>query len=222
MAEINDLYREIEAAGPTAEELTEAKDYFQKLEAFGPAHDEISAMHKGLFLLKSIALQLKTKERRKQFCNNYSWAIPKLKVVQRVVEILRKHSATDIIEVGAGTGLWAHLLTTEGCTVRAIDDDSWKLEKRYHPIEKLGHVEALRKYTNHTTLFLSWPPQHSIMAYEALQAFTGKYLVYLGEPADGSTACPEFFNALSKKKLLHRILLPQWPGIVDTVYIYAL
>ncbi len=59
------------------------------------------------------------------------------------------------------------------------------------------------------------------MAFECLQAYQGKRLVYIGEQSGGCNATDEFFDRLEQEweeVASHRII--QWSGLHDYIVVY--
>ena len=84
------------------------------------------------------------------------------------------------MDIGAGSGYWAHLLADYfGCTVVACDDLSDGLEVRYFPVEKSDADSLLSShpgvYDNYTILYL-WP-----RSYPGLHHWKGNRIIMLGD-----------------------------------------
>src|SRR5437762_4476185 len=57
-------------------------------------------------------------ERRRAFYTDYSWAVPSRDAVHRVATLV---GSRKVLEICAGNGLWARLLSTSGVEVIATD-----------------------------------------------------------------------------------------------------
>ena len=120
-----------------------------------------------------------------------------------------------IVEVGAGRGYWAELLRAAGVDVLAYDsappdraeNESFGLRsgprQAWGSVGDLGDLEAAEKVAGlyvDRALMLCWPPgwgdRMSIDALEAFERGGGTRLIYVGEPRDGRTGCPDFFDRL--------------------------
>jgi hypothetical protein len=158
---------------------------------------------------------------RQQLVRAFSWAIPD----ERALSLIAKHG--PIVEIGAGLGYWAALLEARGVEVVAYDDGSWnELLKignpyRYWTEVLTGSHEVLSRHQDHT-LFLCWPPFDTEMAADALAAYEGDTLIYIGEGEGGCTGTKAFFAHLEEGRRgpeeIHR--LPRYMGMRDALYIY--
>lgn len=167
--------------------------------------------------------------KRWEFIQKYSFAFPSPEAVKIIVKFA---DGEKILEIGAGSGLWARLLSIDGAMITATDDFSWSDEKRrdraaitvpgrFYSVEKLIAGRATRKYIDHNVLFLCWPPYNTNMAYNALKSFQGNKVVYIGEGYDGCTGNDKFHNLLEKEweEVSHH-KIPQWDAIHDRMYLY--
>jgi hypothetical protein len=158
--------------------------------------------------------------RRNYFAPTYSWSVPTKKAIEEIKAFV---GGETVLEIGAGHGLWAKLMSDAGMDIVATDTPDPKDKilrhlqgKNFHNIEQLGHIDALDKYGNRTVLFMSWPPYKSPMAYESLEFFTGNKVIVIGEGKLGCTGCDKFFDSLSENwQHVKDIELPQWRDIHD-------
>ena len=70
-------------------------------------------------------------------------------------------------------------------------------------------------------LFLCWPPYAAPMAADALAAYDGDTLIYVGEGAEGCTGDDRFREALAAnwdEVADHRLV--QWFGLHDWITVY--
>lgn len=156
---------------------------------------------------------------RHAMCRKYSFAIP----TKETVEAIAKFS--PILELGAGSGYWASLLTKSGAKVEAFDkfqeDNKYKFTKRHYEV-KTGSEEILKDISKEYSLFLCWPNYDNDFAYNALKLFKGQTLIYIGEPEGGCTGNGKFHNLLKKKwNLVDKLSIPQWDGIHDLIMIHT-
>jgi hypothetical protein len=119
--------------------------------------------------------------RRLRLAQRYAYVLPE----PRLLDVLCRHS--PLVEVGAGTGYWAHRLRLAGADVLAYDQAPLGGEprNRYHPdaqpwTEVLeGDATVLRAHPDRT-LLLCWPPAYSSL-WEALRFYAGEVVVYVGD-----------------------------------------
>jgi len=94
--------------------------------------------------------------------------------------------------------------------------------KTFMPVERLDAVQAIEKHPECQTLMLIYPPQARSVAVNALRAFKGKRVVFIGEGAGGCTADDKFFQLLKEEYGEPRIIaVPQWPGSYDEMFLYT-
>ena len=158
---------------------------------------------------------------RRELVKTYSWAIPSERAVSRLVEL------SPLLEVGAGAGYWASLITQAGGDILAVDEapvgsgveNMWLDGTSWHPVE-VGGVETIALHPERT-LFLCWPPYESPMALECLRAYRGDTFAYVGEPHGGCTGDDAFFDELTRAWcVVEEIELPTWPDIHDSFTIF--
>ena len=147
----------------------------------------------------------------------FAWAIPNDEALNAI-----KALGMPIVEIGAGSGYWAKLLQDMGVGIVPIDSEpipNSYVTKRYTDIIQ-GSVELLEQYPNHA-LMLCWPPYDKPMAADALKAYLGKTVIYIGEGYGGCTGDDEFHHLLDKYwEFTVDVDIPQWYGIHDRLYIY--
>jgi hypothetical protein len=159
---------------------------------------------------------------RDKLLEEYAFAIPSPNALERVA------SFSPIVEIGAGGGYWAKLLTEMGAVVHAYDKappgshrkNDWKM--RLHFPVRYGEPSVLSdpQYAKGWTLFLCWPYMDS-MAYECLQHFRGDTVIYIGEGSGGCTANDAFFEVLERDyEELDQMYIPQWPCIHDYLSVW--
>lgn len=145
----------------------------------------------------------------------WSWAIPDPLAINFIVDMTQDKG---VVEIGAGNGYWAWMLSQSGVKVNAYDlhpvghekswfkrleDDRWSGSgladyepEEFYPV-RAGSVEALDDPDNHDrVLFLCWPTMDT-WAYEAVSRFKGDRIIYIGEGPGGCTASSMFFKAVS-------------------------
>ncbi len=138
---------------------------------------------------------------RTAFNTTYAWSVPDPLAVATIVA---SAGGRPIVELGAGTGLWAGLIAQAGGCIEAWDSTPAGPGSHFHPTATgtyhpvgTGSVEVLARHADaDPVLLLCWPPHQGALAEQALAAHPGDLLVYIGERRGGSTASPAFFDAL--------------------------
>jgi hypothetical protein len=180
-------------------------------------------------------------QNRDALVQEYAWSIPD----PGALAFVARHLAPHAVEIGAGTGYWAWLLSQMGVKMVCYDLYPPQLtgQNRYHsprstgsrthqpgdlcletrdifyPVQS-GNHEMARNYPDHT-LFLNWPPYDDPMAYDTLRAYTGNKLVYIGEECGGCTGDDKFFELLSQEwEDVADCPIVQWWGIHDSITVY--
>ena len=140
------------------------------------------------------------------FRTRYGYVIPTSLVIREILKFT--HNET-ILEIGAGTGLWAHILRNKGQKITPTDlkpkvykDTPRELIDKYAwfnsfiDVEKLSGIDSVKKYNKHEVLMIVWPEQSKIWAYETLQLFKGNKFIYVGNKDE--TGDINLLNTLSK------------------------
>jgi len=162
---------------------------------------------------------------RRPLCHRYAWAVPSNAALAFLVPF------GPFVEIGAGTGYWAALLTARGADVVAYDiavagDNDHHgycaVDDPFFPVRR-GGVEPAGRHPDRT-LFLCWPVLDEGVASGALAAYAGaggRTLAYIGEDADGCTGDWAFHEALVREwAVLAEHAIPQWTGLHDRLTIY--
>jgi hypothetical protein len=142
---------------------------------------------------------------------HYSWAVPTDEAIFLIAGAARR-----VVEIGAGSGYWAWLMAQAGIDVIAYD--AAPPAAVWHPVwpgdelAVLGHGDR--------TLLLCWPPFGTEMAANALAAYAGDQVVYVGEWLGGS-ANPRFFGLLAGAfEEVASVALPQWTMRTDRLSVH--
>jgi hypothetical protein len=153
----------------------------------------------------------------------YGFGIPTRAAIDKIVEA----SPQGIIEVGAGTGYWAYLLRERGVDVDAIDSapvtgNKYVLDDapRWTHVRP-GSVPDVDAANPRRALFLCWPPYRDATAADALRAYRGETLIYVGEGRGGCTATNAFFKLLDRDwERVGGAPVVQWHGLHDRLTVY--
>jgi len=160
---------------------------------------------------------------RELFVEHFSWAIPHSSTIAGLASKL--HGYKNILEVGAGSGLWTHLLRNlHKVPIHATDilDGSYGYDKKfkYCEIEKIDAISAIEKH-DPEVLMMVWAPLGKPMANNCLKAFKGNLLVWIGEDEGGCNGDYNFFEELRKNwEVMDNIDMPSWFGINDYCTVY--
>ena len=157
-------------------------------------------------------------EKRLELVTKYSWAVPDEEAISTICQY------SPVIEIGAGKGYWASLISQMGGEIVAFDYAANKKittffqGEKFYPV-RYGNTKTVKRYPNHT-LFLCWPPYNTPMAYETLKNYGGEILIYVGEK-HGCTGCKRFGKEISTKwEEINSVDIPKWSYIHDRLYVY--
>ena len=155
---------------------------------------------------------------RNHLVRKYAWAVPS----DEALELIKKHSPEGLVEIGAGTGYWAHLLEKIDVDVSAFDiapGDNFHAKGLWTHVEEGTH-EVLTSFKKET-LFLCWPPYDEPMAYDCLKSYQGEKFIYVGELAGGCTGCDRFSNLLNEEwDLIEQLEIPNWFFVHDRLFVF--
>ena len=199
--------------------------------------------------LKDVLSPLKTEEERADALNvlsmdwieKYAWAIPSPEAIQLVTRLANSHSLR-VLEMGAGKGYWASLLSAQGVEVRPYDlhvpDETWC------PVGPVGSLDDVQEVVSgvgeNAVLMLCYPDDgedpdvnaEAPMSYAALEVFEGEYVVHVGElvGVGAGYARPGCWgrttSAMSQMYLAERfhcvasLGLPSWPTSNDCISVW--
>lgn len=158
--------------------------------------------------------------RRRRFIGNFAWAVPDLDAISAIKTFANNDT---ILEINAGLGLWARLLKNEEVKVIPTDIKPKKHTVNHCKVHKMNHKQAIEVHGIQCNVLMTvWPNYKENYAAEALRAFKGDKLIYIGEGLSGCNADDEFHTILDKewdKKV--RIPIPRWWGLRDYLHIYT-
>ena len=163
----------------------------------------------------------------------------------KALQAMKRHAPTaGVIEMGCGNGLWCACLRREGVPAVAMEIAA---PARPFVDVSLGSGAAstsLLAGATDAALFLCWPPLEleqglipNLMAHDALAAYGGSVLMYVGEwrgavgtiskLSDRTADCGQTggarFQAMVEAEwdLEESIAVPRWPGFADRLYIFT-
>jgi len=163
----------------------------------------------------SLSELVKNQQLRDQAIVKYSWAIP---TEEALLEIKKLQPITEWF---AGAGYWAYCLRQIGAKIEA-----WSLEPGYQGTGKTECWTKVHKcmeqpplVINSKALLVVWPPLG--IGVGILCAFTGDWIIHVGEGAGGCTGSKEFHHLLADGYNLEQVIdIPQWEGLHDSVFIW--
>ncbi len=158
---------------------------------------------------------------RQALVRRYSWAVPNDEALAAIAQF------APVVEVAAGSGYWAALLKARGVDIIAYDGAPMEMGGSVYTIPGTSWTEVKqgdeKVGQNHPdrSLMLCWPPQANPMALDAVNAYTGNCVIYIGEARGGKTGDDAFQDLLENdwKKVRH-VELFNWHTSSDGVHIY--
>lgn len=155
--------------------------------------------------------------------SRYGFAIPD----RRALLLIKRHSPNGVVEIGAGSGYWANLLTKCDVPVVAYDPSTGKYRNGFKygshfEINVAPHDKALADGAHkEKTLLLSWPDYQDSWPSEALTLYKGDTVAYIGEGSGGCTGDDKFHEILENEwQEVADYVIPVWWGVHDRLYIF--
>ena len=172
-----------------------------------------------------LARLMDIRTRRRELAARFAWAVPD----ESALTVLA--ALGPLVEAGAGTGYWAALLRDRGADVLAYDvaPPGGPVPNAYHPgrhtwteVRPGDAVTAVRAHPDRT-LLLCWPPfDDDAAGYQAVRAYRGEILAYVGDAPGGATGTPRLHQELALNWTPRSTTaLPAWPGLADRLVVYG-
>ncbi|MFE7486320.1 hypothetical protein [Kitasatospora sp. NPDC057541] len=163
--------------------------------------------------------------RRQELSRVYSWALASRTAVDWIADRL---DGRGLLEVGAGSGYWAGLLRARGIDVLATDavadagHNGFTDRFQYTEVRPGRAAEDAAAHPDRV-LALLWPPHRDPMAADALRAYRGPGVLYLGDRSGGLCADPAFFAQLAAhwRPVSRCRLTLRWLGNHDTATFFV-
>lgn len=160
---------------------------------------------------------------REESRRRWAWGVPNEAVLDAIAEW------GPVVEVGAGTGYWARLLSDRGVDVVACDvRPPPHPENGYHGDDAVPFFDVravgpeFAASHRDRTLLICWPPYDDPLAADAVEAHGGERLVYVGEGEGGCTADDRFFHVLDRDfRLVREMRVPRWDWVRDGAFFYC-
>jgi hypothetical protein len=158
---------------------------------------------------------------RRKLVTRYSFAIPS----PEALAVIAKHG--PIVQIGAGTGYWAHLLRRDynvdilpfDRNPPSLGGNFWPFRREFVPV--LRGTERILSRHHDRTLLLCWPPM-TTMASNCLRRYRGQRVIVIGEGEGGCTADDEFFAMLAKDWTeAESVDIPRWDCINDHLTVWT-
>ena len=158
-------------------------------------------------------------EQREELVQEYAWAIPNEEAIETVAE----HA--PIVEVGAGAGYWAWCVEQLDVRIVATDPEPPWNDPYTEIITKTATeaIECAREvFVDGYTLFLCWPPYEDSMAADAVEAFQGDTLIYVGQGRCGCTGDERLHRLLYEGwELIETVAIPTFLGFNDRLEVWS-
>lgn len=159
-------------------------------------------------------------KRRRHLAEEYAWGIPN----DEAVATLCDHD--PLLEVGAGNGYWAWLVEQAGGDVVATDPvaPTWAAAddlELYADVEPLSATAAIDRYGPDRALFVCWPSEGMAWPAEALAAYDGETVVYVGTGRGACNADHAFHRRLFEAfELAESVAIPTYDTCTDRLEVW--
>lgn len=166
--------------------------------------------------------------RRNVLVKKYSWTITDPDSVKFVAH----HSGGKLIDPLAGTGWWAKVLQPFGVDTVSYDisppdqnNNPWHLDVRSHVPIVYGEAKHTPALHCDRTMLLSWPPYesdgYSDAGLQAILAYTGNQIIYIGESEGGCCGTDAMFQVLANEwRIVDEAAPVTWWGVHDYITVY--
>lgn len=148
---------------------------------------------------------------RENLVREYSFAIPNDEAISTIVYY------SPIIEIGAGSGYWAKLISEAGGDIVAVDNKCKKdfFQKEHYPTIN-GDERQIDNYPGRT-LFMCWAEEGDT-AYKIIDRFmknNGQVMIIIEEGCTGGIGKRQEFFEIEKT-----VVIPNWIYIRDTFTVW--
>jgi hypothetical protein len=157
-----------------------------------------------------------------EYAHKWAYSVrPEREQWPKLIEFL---SIGPVLEIAAGSGLLAHLLSKELLTPWiATDDASWECpqcaDRKFYDSERMSATDAVLKIHSET-LVVIWPPPYVEDIVTAVKNYKGQQILYIGEWVEGVTVDMPFFIALNENWELVDIVPIQKRITDEACYLY--
>lgn len=138
-----------------------------------------------------------------QLITSFSFAVP----TEQALRVIASISTSGVVEIGAGLGYWAAVLSAQGVDVVAYDiapppsdDNTWFAG--IDPWFKVQHggVDAVERHADRALLIV-WPTRNELWPAAALETYLtsgGQHVIYVGQHPGGRTGDDRFHGMLGE------------------------
>ena len=162
-----------------------------------------------------------------KFRSRFSYAVPTKEAIYKIISFA---NGGTILEVGAGRGLWAHLINLTTGAKTCIPTDSCANEfnefiavkggTNWCGITVIPGLDAVKSNRGANVLMSIWPYMDE-WSGEALVEFQGNKFIFVGEHEGGCTGGDNMFEELDKNwELIESVGIPQWDDMHDEMWLY--
>jgi len=162
---------------------------------------------------------------RKQLIPRYAWTVSD----PETVDFVLRFCGDTVIDPMAGSGYWARLLAERGVFTLTYDrhaatpeDNHWHRGVEHWTTVLPGEAaDTVAAAGSGVTLLLSWPPYNTSDGADAVRAYTGQRIIYIGEGDGGCTGDDALHKILETEWAEVEYHAPvQWWGLHDIVFVY--
>ncbi len=155
-------------------------------------------------------------QERTAFIQEFGFSVPTAEALDAVAAF------SPLVEVGAGSGAWAHLLAARGANVIATDPE---LEHfpfsvgRYYPIQRLQAKTAVRRWPERN-VFCAWPSlRHTWLRQAAKAMLPGRMLIAIREDATADERTWDYLES-AFTQIGDGLEIPSWHYCHDRLEIW--
>jgi hypothetical protein len=176
--------------------------------------------HDRLSLIKDQEEYMNYYKGRTECTNAGMWGVVDMEWTKTLADWI---NGRTVLEIMAGRGWLTKALRLWHVDILATDNNSshsqWRKDSLLTDVEHLEASTAIKKYSENFDLLLcSWPPMDTSITKAIRRWKTEKPIIYIGEGSGGCNATQHFW-AWFEGEINDQIVIPQWDGIHDCIYI---
>lgn len=154
---------------------------------------------------------------REVFVGQFSFALPSAETVQAI-----RGRTTRLLDVGAGTGFWSHVIDPDGTTIMATDLGAGETQQvigAFRPVLTMDGATAVRAHPDRDVLCV-WPTLGSGWLKKVAEAMESERLLFYVGEWGGCTADDATHAYLSEAfDPVDLVAIPLFPGIRDRLHV---